>query len=84
MRGQGRAVRGAHAVWNAELQVSPTSAWLLATASRPELTPQTVHLYLLQTAIIKKSFCEQYAKALQSLTAHQVSVLGNHVSNVGR
>lgn len=84
MRGQGRAVRGAHAAWNVELQVSPTSAWLLAPVSKPELTPQIVHLYLLETAIIKKSFCEQHAKALQSLTAHLVSVLENHVSNVGR
>lgn len=77
-------MRGAHAVWNAELQVSPTSAWLLAPVPRPELTPQFVYLYLLETAIIKKSFCEQHAKALQSLTAHQVSALGNHVSNVSR
>lgn len=82
--GQGRAVRGAHAVWNVELQVSPTSACLLAPVSRPELAPQIVHLYLLETAIMKKSFCEQHPKALQSLTAHQVLVLGNHISNVGR
>lgn len=46
--------------------------------------PTNCALYLLETAIIKKSFCEQHAKALQSLTAHLVSVLENHVSNVGR
>lgn len=67
LKGQGRAVKGTYAVQNVVLQVSPTSAWLLAPASRPELTPQILHLYLLETAIIKKSFCVQHAKALQSL-----------------
>lgn len=39
LRGRGRAVRGAPAVGNVELQVSPTSVWLLALVSRQELTP---------------------------------------------
>lgn len=67
LKGQSRAVRGAYAVQNVALQVSPTSAWPLAPVSRPELTPRILHLYLLDTAIIKTSFCEQHAKALQSL-----------------